>query len=695
MSQNLESFGKYILLEKLAMGGMAEIYLAKHSGASGVSKFVAIKRILPQFTEQIEFIDMFKDEAKIAVNLSHANVVSIFEFGLEKNCFFLAMDYIEGRNLRQILNKMKKSTLSFSIEQVLYIIKEVAAGLDHAHRCIDANTGKPLNIIHRDMSPQNVMISFEGEVKIVDFGIAKAETQIETTRAGTLKGKFGYMSPEQAEGQPVDLRTDVFALGIVLWELLANDRLFVANNEINTLRKIRDCQIPSLRKINPNIPAELERIVGKALAKDRNLRYQTAAAFHRELSRFLNRQYPDFSPQDFSVFIKTLFAGEILESRKKMIEFSKFDLEKITAQAQAASAQSSQQAQIAPRAESPREKTIVTSTNTEMEGSDSAIDFGNSKHQPHPEQASAAAPQVPPTPPPTSTLGALRPTAPQPSTAPVPNPPESYSQPLRQPAAFNPPSAPRRPEAPLAFERTTSFNTSVREGSVRTQSRYSSGPSSSPVTFVLILIMIGSTLGGGAYYTMNPQRSKEHVYQFLAKIGFFTVTDGPSITPVQDPEPTEPKKSVFHTVKVVSTPSGAPIEVDGKPTGDITPATLTLEEGREVTVSVRLAGYLPSPYAEKFTVDGPRSIEARFKSDKKGFLNIVVRGEGQIYINGRMIASSSPARMIAVPADESLTIAAFDPRTNTSDQIVATVGEGATRTITLTPRAQAQPPRNK
>lgn len=322
-NKSYEVFGKYILLEKLAAGGMAEVFLARSPGTGGIGKFVAIKRILPQFYDAQEFIDMFKDEAKIAINLSHSNVVSIYEFGVEKNQFFLVMDYVEGRNLRQILNKMKKSHSTFSIDQIIYVCKEVAAGLDHAHRCLDGTTGKPLNITHRDMSPQNIMVSYEGEVKIVDFGIAKAESQLETTRAGTLKGKFGYMSPEQAEGQPVDLRTDIFSLGICLWELLANDRLFIANNEINTLRKIRDCQVPSLRKINPNIHAELERIVQKALARDRNLRYQTAAAMHRDLSRYLNRQFPDFSPHDYSVFVKTLFADEILEARRRLIEYSK------------------------------------------------------------------------------------------------------------------------------------------------------------------------------------------------------------------------------------------------------------------------------------------------------------------------------------------------------------------------------------
>jgi serine/threonine protein kinase len=323
MSNSIEQFGKYILLEKLAAGGMAEVYLAKSTGANGVNKFLAIKRILPQFSDNEEFINMFKEEAKIAVNLNHGNVVSIYDFGVEKSHFFLVMEYVEGRNLRQMINELKKKSIHLSTEQIVYIIKEVAAGLDHAHRCIDGSTGKPLNITHRDMSPQNIMVSYEGEVKIIDFGIAKAENQLESTKAGTLKGKFGYMSPEQADGYPIDLRTDVFSLGIVLWELLASDRLFTSSSEAAILRKIRDCQIPPIRKINPSVHPELERIVGKALAKDKSLRYQTAAALHRDLNRFLNTQYPEFSPHDFSVYIKNAFTETFSAQKKKLVEFAK------------------------------------------------------------------------------------------------------------------------------------------------------------------------------------------------------------------------------------------------------------------------------------------------------------------------------------------------------------------------------------
>ncbi len=322
MKKKFETFGNYILLEKLASGGMAEVYLAKKIAASGVQKFVAVKRILQQFSESEDFIAMFKDEAKIAINLSHSNVVSIYDFGTEKKQFFIVMEFVEGRNLRQILNRMKRVDKYFSVAQVAHIIRQTAAGLDHAHRCIDPTTGKPLNIIHRDMSPQNVMLGFEGDAKVVDFGIAKAAHQIEATRAGTLKGKFGYMSPEQVEGQTVDSRTDIFALGIMAWEMLANQRLFLANTEINTLRKIRECEVPSLRKINPNIPAELDQIVKKALEKNKVERYQSAGDLQRDLQGFLSRFDPDFSTQDLSVFVKGLFSEEIIQSRKKQIVYA-------------------------------------------------------------------------------------------------------------------------------------------------------------------------------------------------------------------------------------------------------------------------------------------------------------------------------------------------------------------------------------
>lgn len=741
MSQTFETFGKYILLEKIATGGMAEVYLGKNQGANGIAKFLAIKRILPQFSENTEFIDMFKDEAKIAVNLSHSNIVSIYEFGVEKDQFFLVMDYVEGRNLRQILNKMKKSNVTFSIEQVLYIIKEVAAGLDHAHRCLDGTTGKPLNIIHRDMSPQNIMISFESEVKIVDFGIAKAETQLETTRAGTLKGKFGYMSPEQAEGQQVDLRTDIFSLGIVLWELLANDRLFVANNEINTLRKIRDCQVPSLRKINPNIPPELERIVSKSLAKDRNLRYQTAAAFHRELSRFLNRQYPDFSTHDFSVFTKTLFSNEILESRKKQIEYAKIEFRNEIPQPQSQPQPPPQPTAVAPEPQPELEpepepapaadKTIVTQTGSRTEHtSESISNFDEFIHSTEdsllrpmppakataPTPVAAAATIAPSPAPDKASSNNKKDPPPQPQQHKQSQQPQQQQKPSASQAKNDKPQAVKSDPMKSARQiressdpyetaglrvdrspfRDTGHATTVREGSfsgsfhmnsynTRSTSIPRRAGGTSVIFRVTLMIAMLSTLGGGALFYLNPEQAVTRISSILQDLGLYKLPTSHVGEPKQLDIASEPPTI---NVPILSVPPAAEILVDRKPSGELTPTSLALPEGKSVRITLRLAGY--QSYEETFVVNGSRTINAALKADRKGYLDVAVTGAGQISINGQVIAMSGPANRVPVPADQEIVVSAFDPVTKASDETRVRVGENMVRRITLIPRAPAK-----
>lgn len=321
----VEKFGKYLLLEKLAAGGMAEVFLAKSIGAVGIQKYVAVKKILPQYSQNKEFIEMFKEEARITVNLNHSNIVSIFEFGTERNQFYLVMEYVEGKNLRQLLNELKQSKSELSIPEIIFIIKEVASGLDHAHRCLDSQTGKALNITHRDMSPQNIMLSYDGDVKIIDFGIAKSEKQIDSTQVGTLKGKYGYMSPEQADGLQVDARTDIFSLGIILWELLAQERLFTGSNEGAILRKVRDAHIPPIRNLNSQVDHELEQILNKSLSKDLSIRYTHSGAFYRDLNKYLNSNYPDFSAQDLARTMKKIFAQDFSNHRLQLIEFAKIN----------------------------------------------------------------------------------------------------------------------------------------------------------------------------------------------------------------------------------------------------------------------------------------------------------------------------------------------------------------------------------
>ena len=321
---HFKKFGKYTIIKKLASGGMADILLASDLSPTGFGRFVVIKRALSKFSENEEFKDMFKNEGKVACNLKHRNITPIYEFGIERNQFFLSMEYISGKNLREFIKKSQGYRNPISISHTVHIIKEVASGLNYAHNAIDSNTGQPLNLIHRDISPQNIMLSFDGEIKLIDFGIAKiADTNL--TRAGHLKGKFSYMSPEQAHGEVLDERTDIFCLGIILWELLTNKRLFASNNELTSLKKVKNCDIPSAQKINPKTPTELNNIVKKALSKNKNSRYKTAAKLEQDLSIFLNKNYPEYSHYDFISLMKTTYRKEIMGERENLkTYFSEF-----------------------------------------------------------------------------------------------------------------------------------------------------------------------------------------------------------------------------------------------------------------------------------------------------------------------------------------------------------------------------------
>ena len=320
-SGNFEQFGKYTILKKLTSGGMAEICLAHDPGAEGMGRFVVIKRTLSQYSERSEFKDMFKTEGLVACNLKHRNIVPMYEFGIENSQFFLALEYISGRNLRELLKKLKTLNADLPIQHAVYVIKEASSGLDYAHNVIDSSTGQPLNLIHRDVSPQNIMLSFDGEIKLIDFGIAKVADR-NLTQVGHLKGKFGYMSPEQTRGEKLDPKTDIFCLGIILWEMLAGERLFQSKSEVGSLKKIRACNVPPLDRVNPRVPTKLAKIVHRALNKNRNTRHKTAAEFEKDLTIFLNSTYPEFSQYDFNAFIKKIYSQDILREREAFKSYS-------------------------------------------------------------------------------------------------------------------------------------------------------------------------------------------------------------------------------------------------------------------------------------------------------------------------------------------------------------------------------------
>src|SRR5262245_55331804 len=313
-------FGKYYLLERINVGGMAEVFKAKTFGVEGFERLLAVKRILPNIAEDEEFITMFIDEAKIAVQLQHANIAQIFDLGKIADSVFLALEYVHGRDLRSIFDRMRNKAEALPIAMACYVTMQVCEGLDYAHNKRDAQ-GRELNLVHRDISPQNVLIGYEGECKLIDFGIAKAAGKASKTQAGILKGKFGYMSPEQVRGLPIDKRSDIFAVGIVLYELLTGERLFIGESDFSTLEKVRNVEIVPPSSYNKKIPAELERVVLKSLARDPDDRYANAIDLHDDLQSFLYSVGEFFSRKDLAAWMKKTFAMEIEEDNAKIEEF--------------------------------------------------------------------------------------------------------------------------------------------------------------------------------------------------------------------------------------------------------------------------------------------------------------------------------------------------------------------------------------
>jgi serine/threonine protein kinase len=277
---------RYKVLEKVAAGGMAEVYRAESAGLEGFKKIVAIKRVLPHLSEKKQFIGMFLDEARVSAHLSHSNCVQVFDIGVGDNTYFIVMEYVDGSDLKGVIEHRRKINQPFPIEEACLICVRICEGLAYAHELTDGR-GESLHIVHRDMSPPNVLITRFGEVKIVDFGLAKANSQLERSEPGIIKGKFSYLSPEAAKGGTVDARTDIFAVGIILWELLAGRRLFMGESDLETVRMVQSARVPSIREINKNVPPELEQVLMKALTEDPDKRYLRARDFGSALNQLL------------------------------------------------------------------------------------------------------------------------------------------------------------------------------------------------------------------------------------------------------------------------------------------------------------------------------------------------------------------------------------------------------------------------
>lgn len=320
-----ERFGKYLILDHLVDGGMAKICRARFLGEQA-NKIVAIKMVQQQFSKDPSFVQMFEDEINVTFGLLHPNIVQMYDYGMVNSQLFTAMEYVDGANLKQYLDRLKERKCVFPEEISVYIISQVCQALHYAHTFTDKLTGKPFNIIHRDISPHNIMLTYDGAVKVIDFGIAKADSNSEATQAGTIKGKLSYLAPEYLDGLELDPRYDEFAVGITLWEMLTGRKLFTAANDLAVLKQIQACKIPPPSKFNPHVPKELDNIVLKALSKDRNTRYEDMDKFNRALVKFLYQNYPDFNATDLNSFAEQLFDTEISSDRKKFVEYGKIDI---------------------------------------------------------------------------------------------------------------------------------------------------------------------------------------------------------------------------------------------------------------------------------------------------------------------------------------------------------------------------------
>jgi serine/threonine protein kinase len=311
------SYGRYFLIDKIAVGGMAEVFKAKSFSHGGFEKLLVIKRILQHLTENEDFVEMFIDEAKISVELQHPNIVQIYDFGRISENYFIAMECVEGKDVKGLLRKLAERRKVLPMEYAVYIAHEMCKGLDYAHKRTDMQ-GTPLSIVHRDVSPSNILVSYSGEVKVADFGIAKAQISAYNTKGGVLKGKFEYMSPEQASGTDLNHQSDVFSTGIILHEMLTGRRLFKTNSDIKTLETIKAVDIQPPSELNSGIPKRLDDIVMKAMSLDPADRFADARALQTALLEFMYPATPDLTRENLGHFLTEMFSAEIRTERGRL-----------------------------------------------------------------------------------------------------------------------------------------------------------------------------------------------------------------------------------------------------------------------------------------------------------------------------------------------------------------------------------------
>lgn len=641
---NPKPFGKYFLIDKLATGGMAEIYKAKTFGVDGFEKLLAIKRILPHCSADKEFINMLIDEAKLSVLLSHTNIVQVYDLGKVGDDYFISMEFINGVNLREFLNRLNDQDEKFPEELVTYIISEVCKGLDYAHSKKDSD-GNPLNIVHRDISPQNILLSYEGEVKIVDFGIAKAAMNISHTMAGILKGKISYMSPEQALGKPIDRQTDIFSTGLMFYELLTGEKFFRGETQFEVLKKIRTTRINE-NSFDDKFSDQVKKILAKALSYSVKERYDTAGDMQIDLTRYLYTTYADFTPRKLSNLMRKVFASEI--KTKKAKETKSEDVEP---QTRSILVSSKDQENIVHR-ERGSDQTITgtgkQSTHTFIESFISGKDEGEA--EPSITRTRQGA-EPPPPPPPTEPDEEI--------TGQMAMPPPEEEEETAPPTVAEVGAKPKKPTpwgkilAPIAA--VLFIGAGIWSYYGTDWFRGAPPPPSEPKIVGSLNVQ---SVPDGAKIFIN---EKETEFTTPAVVPNLAVEEPLKITlkkpkhkewtktlTLTDPNPVNinPTLEVIPvgTIKVSSTPPGAKILIDGEDTGKVTPTTLE-DLPLSQTYNMKLELEKHRPIEQKITLYSidPIEFDKKLEEIKYGSVKVTTSPSGaKVYLNNNDTGKTTP-----------------------------------------------------
>ncbi len=612
-------FGKYTLLKHLATGGMAEIFLARQEGMGGFAKDVVLKRLLPTHAENQELVGMFLDEARIAANLTHPNIAQIYDLGQEDDAYFIAMEYVRGADLRRVCSQGIAEDDFLPLNHAVRVAAEVCDALAYAHEKTDA-AGEPMGIVHRDVSPTNILITYEGGVKLVDFGIAKAENKATVTKAGQVKGKFGYMAPEQALGREVDHRTDIFAVGINLYEITVGRRLFRATTDLEALEAIEKCDFPRPREVSPGYPEALERIVMRALSSDADDRFASARELQMALEAFAAEAGLRSTAGMLSEYMRRLFREQLALEAKEGVT-----LHAVTEEAHSEPPEE-------PEAPEPEEKKMADSDQEPTEQPDEEA------QAPAPEaQAAAPAPprsEPPPSPePPAESLSAeasaagwnalnVVPSTPKPATADKAPTPKQAAQ----FAAIPPP------------EPLTDDDLKIRK----------------PRSYTGLLLLVLIAVGGWAVYTAMTQTAAHDDARRKPIEGFIA----PKLQELgKAPELPEAKPVKKSLMRITTVPPGARVAVNGNVLGSVTPTAVQVPEGSEATVRAMLAGHLPSAKRLKVT---PGEMDVALKLEagepKKAKLNIESAPVGALVeIDGNLVGET-PMKLETIPSGGEITV---------------------------------------